>query len=391
VKKLLATLTVVLVSHAQAAEKAKDLFDFSGASGYDPQGGIIAGADGTLYGMTAIGGNGPCVAGAGCGTVYALSPPATPGGRWTMNVLYDFQGGQDGSVPQSMLAQDQSGALYGYTTGGTEGTVFRLTPPTAPGAGWTFKILYIFTNGNDGNLEGVYAPLLISNGTLYGVASGGANGDGTVFALTPDLNDNWSETTLYTFIGAVDGSDPNWLAGFDASGSAFVSTSRGGGTVVRLIPPVSGNGWSAQTISRFKNGARPTSLILADDGSLFGITSRHRGGIAFQLTPPAGRGPGWTRTNIAKISEHGYGPVSLAPAPGGALAGAISGDVDFFAGAVFLLTPPSGSGGWTYSELWNFNRGPDRNPNNVVAGRRGKLYGVMNGGDSSSGSLFELQ
>jgi hypothetical protein len=42
------------------------------------------------------------------------------------------------------------------------------------------------------------------------------------------------------------------------------------------------------------------------------------------------------------------------------------------------------------TELWNFNRGPDRNPLNVVLGRGGNLFGVLEGGDSTNGSLFEL-
>jgi hypothetical protein len=81
----------------------------------------------------------------------------------------------------------------------------------------------------------------------------------------------------------------------------------------------------------------------------------------------------------------------LAEGAAGSLIGAIEGDFDFFAGSVFQLTPPAGGGGWTYSELWNFNHGPDRNPLNVVTGLGGNLFGVLEGGDSSNGSLFELR
>ena len=387
-KKLLIAFAIVLTSQVQAREKGIDLFDFSQSSGYDPQGGIIAGSDGTLYGMNSIGGNGPCLAGAGCGTVYALSPPATKGGPWTMNVLYNFQGGQDGSVPQSTPTLDANGVLYGYTTGGTFGTVFRVSPPLARGTGWTFKILYIFGNGADGNLENVYGPLVVSNGSLYGVASGGAQGFGTVFRLTPDGNDNWTETTLYTFTGGRDGGNPNWIAGLDASGAAYVSTSKDNGLVARLTPPASGDAWKEQVIDRSHH---PSNLLLNGDGSVFGFASKSTSGIVFRLAPPAGRGSGWTNQTIASVSEHRYGPVSLAPAPEGALVGAIFGDFDFYPGAIFELTPPSGSGSWTYSKLWGFGQGPDRNPNNAVTGRKGHIFAVMNGGDSTSGSLFELR
>ena len=79
------------------------------------------------------------------------------------------------------------------------------------------------------------------------------------------------------------------------------------------------------------------------------------------------------------------------PMAGGSLIGAVRGDVDFFAGAVFQLTPPSAGGACTYTQLWDFNRGPDRNPLNVVTGRGRNLFGVLQGGDSTSGSLFELR
>jgi len=77
--------------------------------------------------------------------------------------------------------------------------------------------------------------------------------------------------------------------------------------------------------------------------------------------------------------------------PGDDYIGTVRGDVDFFPGSVFQLSPPIGGDAWTYTRLWNFDRGPDRNPLNVVTGRGGHLFGVLDGGDSSSGSLFELR
>lgn len=97
------------------------------------------------------------------------------------------------------------------------------------------------------------------------------------------------------------------------------------------------------------------------------------------------------RTTIADIADHGWGPGSLAAGAGGALIGTVEGDFDFFAGNVFKLTPPEDGGAWTYTRLWNFNLGPDRNPLNVVTGRGGNLFGVLQGGDSTNGSLFEFE
>jgi len=386
---------------AQDATRATDLFQFDGASGYSPGGGVITDRGGTIFGTTSIGGTGPCSGGAGCGTVYALSPPAAHGGSWVFNKLYDFQGGQDGYSPFAPLTLGAGGNLYGYPGGGTPGAVFRLAPPTIPGAPWTFQILYVFTGKADGNLLAVSSPLVFRRGSLYGVASGGAKGCGqfgcgSVFRLAPGpAGGAWTERTLFRFRGAATSGQPNWIVGFDDADALYVSTSLGNGAVVKLSPPAStGDGWTESVLTRFAgdgDGENPTNLVLAPDGGLYGIANKRLAGLVFQLTAPATAGSSWTRTTIANIADHRYGPVSLAAGAAGSLIGAVQGDVDFFAGAVFQLTPPSAGGAWTYTELWDFNRGPDRNPLNVVTGRGRNLFGVLQGGDSTSGSLFELR
>jgi hypothetical protein len=76
---------------------------------------------------------------------------------------------------------------------------------------------------------------------------------------------------------------------------------------------------------------------------------------------------------------------------GGSLIGAVEGDLDFFAGSVFRLTPPAAGGSaWTFAMVWDFDNGPDRNPLNVVTGLDDNLFGVLQGGDPTNGSLFEL-
>ncbi len=105
--------------------------------GFTPAGGLIIDAKGSLYGTTAYGGNGPCVllgTKAGCGIVYELSPPARKGGQWTYQILYNFQGGNDGYVPSGNLVFDNQGNIYGATQFGG-GKERPATSSTAANAG----------------------------------------------------------------------------------------------------------------------------------------------------------------------------------------------------------------------------------------------------------------
>jgi hypothetical protein len=93
--------------------------------------------DGVLYGTTGIRGITTACDDAGCGTVFSLTPPASPGGEWTQAVLYSFAGGpNDGSSPQEVVLGRGTGGqrvLYGVTAGGGTGTcdgcgtIFSLT------------------------------------------------------------------------------------------------------------------------------------------------------------------------------------------------------------------------------------------------------------------------
>jgi hypothetical protein len=383
---LAASLTI---PSAAVAARAFDLFDFDGNSGYAPWASVVADRTGMLFGGTTIGGNGPCLAGAGCGTIYALTP-SDHGRHWTTTVLYNFQGGQDGGFVSAPLTLDGAGGVYGYDSDGTPGTVFALSPPKPGSKSWNFRVLYVFDGHADGDLAGVYSPLIFDHRALFGLASGGASGCGqfgcgSVFELKQQKDGSWIRKTVYGFTGGQDSGLPSWIAGPDSSGALYVTTTLGSGAVVKLTPPQSGGGaWSESVITQFAGTLTPTNLLLAPDGSLYGIGGRS----VFHLTPRSDAT--WKRHTIAKVSDHGYGPASLAFGPNGTLIGVIEGDFDFYAGNAFELTRGA-HGDWTYTELWNFNRGPDRNPVGVTTGLHDHLFGVLGGGDSTNGSVFELR
>jgi uncharacterized repeat protein (TIGR03803 family) len=247
------------------------LYIFQGGNdGAIPLAGLAIGRNGELYGTTYAGGPGSACTGhnfhypgfvpqsTGCGTVFELDPPASPGDDWTETVLYSFTAGSDGGFPNAVVYQD--GALDGtVTVGGNPtncagvgcGGVFRLSPPAAPGDSWTEKVIYNFMNVPDGLFPG--AGVVIGNdGTLYGTTLDGGDKDaciqfpgcGVVFQLRPPEypDQDWREKVLHRFTatdgwrptaGVVIGEDWN-LYGTTYYGGSTTNCAYGCGVVFRV-------------------------------------------------------------------------------------------------------------------------------------------------------------
>jgi uncharacterized repeat protein (TIGR03803 family) len=322
-----------------------NLYSFNYANGdpQNPQGAVVLGKNGVLYGTVQFAGISTNCPYYGCGAVYSLTPPSVPGGSWTEQTLYTFLGGTDGAVPQTALAIGKNGELYGTTTvgGGSVvctqdnipagaigphstgcGTVFELVPPTTPGAPWTETQLYSFTGGKDGGFPN---QILYREGTLYGTADFGGDpkycggsGCGTVFQLTSPYapGSAWTEKTLYSFKSVPDGLIPGAGLVIDREGNLYGSTHAGGdsencpqnpgcGTIFKLTPSWSGSeGWQEEVLHSFDStdGWRPTAaLTLGDDGNLYG-TTYYGGtsayctggcGTAFKIDPRQPRNYSW--------------------------------------------------------------------------------------------------
>ncbi|MGO4883985.1 MAG: choice-of-anchor tandem repeat GloVer-containing protein [Bryobacteraceae bacterium] len=205
-----------------------------------PNAGVIIGPGGVLYGTTLIGGA------LNAGTVFSLAPPESPGGAWTEVVLHDFAGYRgDGLLPYWGVVMGNGGVLYGTTwSGGLQGagTIFSLTPPSSPGGTWTEAVIHNFGGGS--HPSNPYAGVVIgSGGVLYGTSEGGGTyGYGTVFSLTPPAvsEGTWTETVLHNFTGDSDGAAPVASVVIGSDGLLYGTTSSGGasgvGTVFSLRP-----------------------------------------------------------------------------------------------------------------------------------------------------------
>jgi uncharacterized repeat protein (TIGR03803 family) len=268
-----------------------------GGHGAHPYGGLAIGKSGVLYGVTGRGGASTTACGTtsppnGCGTVFSLTPPTSPGGAWTEKVLYSFSGGSDGAFPVAGLTIGAGGVLYGTTTNGGAsttvcgvgppsgcGTVFSLTPPSLPGGAWTQSVLYSFTDSPDG-ASPVANVVIGSGGVLYGTTpSGGPLNQGIVFSLTPPASPggSWTETVLYNFTGGDDGSSPSGVV--IGTGEVLYGTTPtcncGNGTVFSLTPPISpGGAWTEATLYNFPNatvGSFPEGgVVIGIGGVLYG-------------------------------------------------------------------------------------------------------------------------
>ncbi len=190
---------------AGGAWTANTAYSFQGGDGCNSYAALTVGIGGVLYGTTYDGGSGTtCVypTTGGCGTVFQLTPPVTPGGAWSETVIYSFTGiNGDGAYPSASVVIGKNGLLYGTTqyggsaTSGSPcsyygasgcGTVFQLTPPTTPGGSWTETVLHSFTGQTGEGSIPMAGLTLSSSGVLYGTTSGGGTaGKGTVFSIQP--------------------------------------------------------------------------------------------------------------------------------------------------------------------------------------------------------------
>jgi uncharacterized repeat protein (TIGR03803 family) len=160
--------------------------------------GVVMDAAGNLYGSAQQFGGG-CPQQGPCGAVFELSPS---GGSWTETIVHTFTGESngDGAYPEYLTLA--GGNIYGTTNhgGGSStdtctlnggcGTFFELTPSSS---GWNESYVYSFNAGSDGNSpnSGVAVD---ASGNIFGTTYEGGTGTntacsgggcGTVYEIKP--------------------------------------------------------------------------------------------------------------------------------------------------------------------------------------------------------------
>jgi len=430
------------------------LHDFSADhDGKNPDGALVQGRDGSLFGTTVYGGSNRC------GTVFTMGPNGDG-----YAILHDFSRTRpDGQYPYGRLVLDTNDSIYGTTSLRTYFTTngSRLILNTAPGAvyrlnrdGSGFSFLHSFAaNGSEGrNPSGL---ILGAEGALYGTtqtvstntigrlayknSSVGAvfrlNLDGTGFAVWTNipssgihahLNALCSDpkglllgTTshrtnaesifsiqpngsnykvLHTFLkDGIDGRTPDTqlLLGLDGAfyGTTVVGGTNGAGTIFRL----SVDGSSYTILYHFKtnqiDGHWPEdSLVQNREGTLFGTTLR--GGLSDEGTVYAINPDGSDYRQLHQFNgfaAEGQLPNGgLTPATNGALYGATQVGGRANGGILFKID----GDGRNYAVLHHFGSANDGlwPGGQLLLGQDAAWYGTTyQGGRSNFGSLFKVQ
>jgi uncharacterized repeat protein (TIGR03803 family) len=313
------------------------LYSFGGydGDGEDPYSVVVFDSSGNLYGTTNFGGTN------NQGIVFELSPA---GETWTETVLYNFcslAGCADGGGPLCGVVIDTAGNLYGtnsagvfelsrsggawteqiiypqgaYSTlsidatgnlyGATASTIFQLSPNGS--GGWNSSVVHTFPSSAKDGVSPTGPPTFDSTGNGYGItASGGANGTGTIYKLTPGKykldKGTWKESVIYSYRKNTIGYGlgcmfyPSYACGqglaIDGAGNLYLNPYAGGfgkpsfliGSVLELAAPiVKGKGYREKNLWSFNgtDGAGPVGTPVLDSaGNVYGVTSY--GGPGFE-------------------------------------------------------------------------------------------------------------
>jgi uncharacterized repeat protein (TIGR03803 family) len=250
-----------------------------------PYTGLAQGPDGNLYGTTLEGGSSER------GTIFRISTSGE------FSVIHTFKGGDDdGATPEGQLIVGSDGKLYGTTMLGGDndrGVIYRISTDgqyeqlySFPGLR-SFNALGLATNSTGANPR---AGLMLSpDGSYYGTTyQGGAGGNGTLYRATVS-GGSASVTVVHAFQGGP------FDAGFPLStvtegpDGSFYGTSLHGGYGYNLILGQAGyedsgtawrvahDGSTSELLHSFfgssADGSQPYAGLLFANGALYAIGS----------------------------------------------------------------------------------------------------------------------
>lgn len=234
---------------------------------------LIAGMDGLLYGTASLGGQ------YGSGFIFRLNADGTAA------TVSSFSSAATGGGPRAGLTLGADGNFYGVTTAGGAtggGAVYRATYLG------DLMLLHSFRSAQGEGTHPCGVLVQGKDGSFYGTTSAdGAHGHGTVFRV----NTLGVVTTVYAFTGAVDGSAPRAGLLLGEDGNFYGTTQAGGpaagGSVFQLTPQ--GDLTVLHSFTGGADGANSQApLIDGGDGLFYGTTANGgaaNAGTIFSISP----------------------------------------------------------------------------------------------------------
>lgn len=393
-------LIFVLVSGAVAgstAGSAQSLTTVTNLSyGEFPWGSLLVDASGNLFGTTGAGGA------YGDGTVFEI---VNSGGVYasTPTTLVEFDDA-NGAFPEAGLIADANGNLFGTTSAGGaygDGTVFEIAR-TSSGYASAPTILASFDDIHGSfPLAGLIAD---ANGNLFGTTNtGGLYGDGTVFEIAKTSSGYASTPTTLVNFDNTNGAFPLASLVADANGNLFGTTVAGGvygdGTVFEIARTSSGYASTPTTLINFDytSGAFPEAALIVDaNGNLFGTTEAGGAngfGTVFEIANSGGVYASAPTTLVDFDSVNGAFPVaSLIIDANGNLFGTTKYGGAYGAGSVFEIANSGGAYASTPTTLVSFNGTGGSHPAaSLITDASGNLFGAtVDGGSTNTGTVFAI-
>jgi len=333
-----AALTLNLAVGAQA-QTVTNLANFNFTNGSRPYAGVIQATDGNFYGTTNVGGSGYLD-----GNVFEV----TPSGQ--LRSIYDFCSQPncvDGRSPTSAPILGSDGNLYGVTSAGGTGFYGTFYKMTLSGE---ITTLYSFCETLCLDGYGPNGIMQASDGNFYGTAGfGGAFSEGTLFQLTPAGQFKLLHTFCSVPPNCADGYHP-FYPPIQASDGNFYGTAFGGGT--------SGEPWGG--------------------GVLYELTSTGTFEVIYNFCS----------SNTRYGCEHGTGPMSIVQDAKGDFFGTTDYGGNSDAGIVFEISASTNQ----LTVLHSFDVTDGEYPiARITLANDGNLYGVkLDDGGDGSGHLFEV-